>query len=203
MRPPRPRISPHGGVRAGVYSWAIDVALLGCREPLLDILDLQRDNRQGHAGTHHAAAFVQKGPAVEDVAQVREPKIEPSGLRQFRQETPMDVSRISTDELPEALASARAAASAAAKFPAGAAPQRTCRYCGGFWACYGATTNDGHAVCLVTEPFRRALVKLWSSSPTMSMQALATLCGTSRATINAWIHGRSRTPRGSQQDLET
>ena len=108
--------------------------------------------------------------------------------------------RLTLDELPQALASARAAASAAAQFSAGEAPPRTCRYCGRFWTWQGASNNDGHAACLVTESFRRALEELWRSSPTMNMQALASMCGTSKATINAWVHGRASTHRGGRRD---
>ncbi len=100
------------------------------------------------------------------------------------------------DELPAAFAAARTTASGAARFAPGKAPAHTCRYCGEFWSYYGASNNDGHAVCIVPEEFRRAVEKMWRYSPTLNMQTIAGVCGVSKKTINAWIHGARRKRRG-------
>lgn len=71
------------------------------------------------------------------------------------------------------------------------APSGICRYCGGAWTRPPSCRNDGHANCMVTPAFRRAVTETWISSAGVTRKVIAETCGVSLWTVNAWTR---RTP---------
>lgn len=97
------------------------------------------------------------------------------------------IAPLTIEDLPAAYRAAREAASASARYTPGDAPPATCRYCGGarWW-----DTRDGHARCVVTAEFQSSLAKLWWSTPTLTLKAIAAACGVPVHTVKSWTDRR-------------
>lgn len=92
------------------------------------------------------------------------------------------------DELLEEFHAARRSVSQCAAWDASdpSLPANTCRYCGKHWRRWAGSQLDGHAVCLVTEDFKRYVGELLRSSPMVTYKAVAKVIGVTPAVVRSW-----------------
>lgn len=95
-------------------------------------------------------------------------------------------------DLPTAYSTARAEASAAALGVVEDLPPNTCRYCGRYLYQWPGTPIDGHARCLVSIQFQRAVRDLLWSSALVTQAKVAEACGVSIAVVKRWIDNVER-----------
>lgn len=98
-------------------------------------------------------------------------------------------------EVPAAFVEARVAARLAARHAPGSRPRNTCRYCGRVRLADGGL--DGHARCLVSVSFQRALYELWFSSPELTKADIARACGIGAMVIHRWFSHVERIGRAA------
>lgn len=71
-----------------------------------------------------------------------------------------------------------------------------CQYCGKRWWPFAGTKLDGHAKCVVGEPFKALLVALMADDPTWTQPMVADALGVTVAVLRAWVSPTTKA-RGS------
>ena len=65
-------------------------------------------------------------------------------------------------------------------------PEKTCRYCGFYWAKWSGSKLDGHAKCIVTDEFKREIAAAIRDT-LISYESIAERLDVSYAVVRSWV----------------